>query len=132
MARADGTVLIGGESASFGAGSDDAFLLQLDANGRGVACNSWRGPGTDHGDDVELAPAERDDRTRRDDGELAALHVRDLQAADPEAARDRGNAGGYARRRDRNGRRPGGTVATPNGTSPGAGRGDAALVRIAP
>src|SRR5262245_8615987 len=30
-ARADGTVAIAGETASFGAGSDDAFLLQIAA-----------------------------------------------------------------------------------------------------
>lgn len=56
-ALSDGTVLVGGETASFGAGSDDAFLLRLDANGRGIACNSWGGTGLDHGDDVEVAPS---------------------------------------------------------------------------
>jgi hypothetical protein len=38
--RADATVLVGGESASVGAGSDDAFVLKLDANGKGIAWNS--------------------------------------------------------------------------------------------
>ena len=131
VARADGTVLIGGESASFGAGSDDAFLLQLDANGRGVACNSWGGPGTDHGDDVELAPngtivlagttassppftfATCGRQTRRLRGTVGAPEVPLANATGTVAD-------------------PGGTVATPNGTSPGAGGGDAALVRIAP
>ena len=130
-ARADGTVLIGGETASFGAGSDDAFLLHLDANGRGIACNSWGGPGGDHGDDVELAPngtivlagttassppftfASCGRQTRRLRGAVAAPDVPLADATGTLAD-------------------PGGTVAAPNGTSPGAGGFDAALVRIAP
>jgi uncharacterized delta-60 repeat protein len=130
-ALADGTVLIGGETASFGAGEDDAFLLQLDATGKGSACDSWGGLGLDHGDDVEVAPdgtivlgattessppftlADCPRQTRRLRGTVAAP---DLPLADA--------IGALAD--------PGGTVAAPNGSSPGAGGFDAALVRIAP
>jgi uncharacterized delta-60 repeat protein len=131
VALADGTILIGGETASFGAGSDDAFLLQLDATGRGSACNSWGGQGLDHGDDVEVAPdgtivlgatteslppftlADCSRRTGRLRGTVAAP---DVPLADA--------TGALAN--------PNGTVATPGGSSPGAGGFDAALVRIAP
>jgi uncharacterized delta-60 repeat protein len=127
----DGTVLVGGESASFGAGSDDAFLLQLDgATGRGVACNSWGGAGLDHGDDVELAPdgtivlgatTESSPFTLGD----CPLRTKRLRGAltTPEIALT--DATGVVAD-------PAGTVATPNGTSPGAGGFEAALVRIAP
>jgi uncharacterized delta-60 repeat protein len=131
VARSDGTILIGGETASFGAGSDDAFLLQLDASGRGSACNSWGGQGLDHGDDVEVAPygtivlgatteslppfafADCPRRTGRLRGTVATP---DVPLADA--------TGALAN--------PNGTVATPGGTSPGAGGFDAALVRMAP
>jgi uncharacterized delta-60 repeat protein len=131
VVRGDGTVLVGGETASFGAGSDDAFLLQLDAGGRGIACNSWGGSGLDHGDDLELAPdgtillaattessppftfATCSRQTRRLRATVAAPEVPLADAAGTLAD-------------------PGGTVTTPTGTSPGAGGFDAALVRIAP
>jgi uncharacterized delta-60 repeat protein len=129
--RPDGTVLIGGETASFGAGNDDAFLLQLDATGKARACNSWGAAGLDHGDDVEVAPdgtivlgattestppfafADCPRQTRRLHGTVAAPNVPLVDATGALAD-------------------PGGTVATPNGSSPGAGGFDAALVRIAP
>jgi uncharacterized delta-60 repeat protein len=131
VVRGDGTVLVGGETASFGAGSDDAFLLQLDAGGRGIACNSWGGSGLDHGDDLELAPdgtillaattessppftfATCSRQTRRLRATVAAPEVPLADAAGTLAD-------------------PGGTVTTPTGISPGAGGFDAALVRIAP
>ena len=123
--RADGTVLIGGENG-------DAFLLQLEpASGKGIACNSWGGPEIDTGDDVEVAPdgtivlgattgssppfafADCSRRTSRVRGTVTAPEV-PLENATGTLAD------------------PGGTVATPNGSSPGAGGFDAALVRIAP
>jgi uncharacterized delta-60 repeat protein len=131
VTRADGTVLIGGESGSFGAGSDDAFLLQLDTNGRGTACNSWGGASSDHGDDVELAPngtivlagttgssppftfASCGRQTRRLRATVAAPEVPLADASGTVV--DAGL-----------------TVTEPNGMSPGAGGFDAALVRIAP
>ena len=129
--RSDGTILVGGETGSFGAGSDDAFLLQLDAGGKGVACNTWGGAGLDHGDDLELAPGGTivlggttessspftfgtcPRQVKRPHGTVAAPDVPVTGAAGTVAD-------------------PNGTVATPNGTSPGAGGFDAALVRIAP
>jgi uncharacterized delta-60 repeat protein len=128
--RSDGTVLVGGETGSFGAGSDDAFLLQLDSVGKGLACNTWGGAGLDHGDDVELAPGGTvvlggttespsftfgtcPRQVKRLKSTVAAPDVPVTDAAGVVAD-------------------PGGTVATPNGTSPGAGGFDAALVRIAP
>jgi len=131
VARADGTILIGGETASFGAGDDDAFLLQVDATGKGIACNSWGGLGLDHGDDVEVAPggtivlgattessppftfANCPRQTKKLHGTVAAPEVPLADATGALAD-------------------PNGTVATPNGTSPGAGGFDAVLVRIAP
>lgn len=130
VALAGGSILIGGETASFGAGDDDAFLLQLDATGKGTACSSWGGPGLDHGDDVEVAPdgtsvlgattessppftlADCPRQTRKLRGTVAAPEVPLADATGALAD-------------------PNGTVATPNGSSPGAGGFDAALVRIA-
>jgi hypothetical protein len=130
-ARSTGTVAIGGETASFGAGSDDAFLLQLDATGKAAACNTWGGQGLDHGDDVDVAPdgtlalgattessppftfADCPRRTRRPHGTVAAPDVPLTDATGATAD-------------------PALTVATPNGSSPGAGGFDAALVRITP
>jgi Domain of unknown function (DUF5122) beta-propeller len=130
-ARADGTVLIGGETGSFGAGSDDAFLLQLDANGKGVSCNSWGGPGIDHGDDVELAP----DGTIVLAGTTVSSPPFTFATCPRQTHRLRATVGAPdVPLEDATGTvaDPGGTVATPNGTSPGPGGGDAALVRIAP
>jgi hypothetical protein len=129
--RADSTIVIGGETASFGAGSDDAFLLQLDPTGKGIACDSWGGAGVDHGDDVDVAPdgtivlgattessppftsARCPRQTKRLHGVVAAPEVALADATGAVAD-------------------PGGTVATPGGSSPGAGGFDAALVRFAP
>jgi hypothetical protein len=129
--HSDGRILIGGETASFGAGSDDAFLLQMDASGKGIACNSWGGQDLDHGDDVEVAPdgtivlgattrssppftfADCPRQTKRLHGTVATPAVALADAAGAVAD-------------------PNGTVATPNGSSPGAGGFDAALVRITP
>jgi uncharacterized delta-60 repeat protein len=131
VALADGTILIGGETASFGAGDDDAYLLQLDAAGKASACDSWGGLGLDHGDDVEVAPdgtivlgattessppftlADCPRQTKRLRGTVAAP---DIPLADA--------TGALAD--------PGGTVAAPDGRSPGAGGFDAALVRLTP
>jgi uncharacterized delta-60 repeat protein len=129
-ARSDGTILVGGETGSFGAGSDDAFLLQLDPAGKGIACNTWGGAGIDHGDDIELAPGGTmvlggtmestapftfgtcPRQVKRPHGAVAAPDVPLTEATGVVA--------------DANG-----TVAAPNGSSPGAGGADAALVRIA-
>ena len=131
LALAGGTILIGGETASFGAGSDDSFLLEIGATGRASACNSWGGQGLDHGDDVEVAPdgtivlgattessppytfADCPRQTRRLRGSVTAPNGPLADATGVVAD-------------------PGGTVVAPNGSSPGAGGFDAALVRLAP
>jgi Domain of unknown function (DUF5122) beta-propeller len=131
VALADGTILVSGETASFGAGSDDAYLLHVDATGRGIECNLWGGTGIDHGDDVDVAPggtivvgattsspppftfADCPRRTGRLRGTVAAPDVALADATGTLA-------------------HPNGTVATPNGTSPGGGGIDAALLRLAP
>jgi uncharacterized delta-60 repeat protein len=129
--RSDGTVLVGGETGSFGAGSDDAFLLQLDPGGRGIACNTWGGAGLDHGDDVELAPGGTivlGGTTESPSPFTFGTCPRQVKRLKSTvAAPDVPLADATGAVVD-----PNGTVATPNGTSPGAGGFDAALVRIAP
>jgi uncharacterized delta-60 repeat protein len=129
--RSDGTILVGGETGSSGAGSDDAFLLQLDPGGKGLACNTWGGAGLDHGDDVELAPGGTIVLGGTTESPSPATfgtcsrQVKRLKST--VAAPDVPLADATGVVAD-----PIGTVATPNGTSPGAGGFDAALVRIAP
>jgi uncharacterized delta-60 repeat protein len=129
VALSDGTVLVGGETASFGAGSDDAFLLRLDATGKGVACSSWGGTGLDHGDDVEVAP----DGTVVLGGTTESPPPYTLADCPRRAKALRGTVATpgialvdvAAALAD-----PNGTVATPGGTSPGGGGFDAVLVRV--
>jgi hypothetical protein len=124
-------VIVGGETGSFGAGGDDAFLLQLDPGGRGLACNTWGGPGSDHGDDVELAP----DGTVVLGGTTESPSPATFGTCPRQVKRLRAVvAAPVVPLTDATGAvaDPNGTVATPNGTSPGAGGFDAALVRIAP
>ncbi len=52
----DGTVLLGGNTNSFGAGSDDAFLLRLQPNGRRIDAVLFGGAGIDHASEVDVAP----------------------------------------------------------------------------
>lgn len=128
--RSDGTILVGGETGSFGAGSDDAFLLQLDAAGKGLGCNTWGGAGLDHGDDVELAANGTIVLGGTTEGSPFAFGTCPRQVKRPHgtvAAPDVPVTDASGVVAD-----PNGTVATPNGTSPGAGGFDAALVRIAP
>jgi hypothetical protein len=127
----DGGVVLVGDTNSFGAGSDDAFVLRVSAQGRGLDAETWGGAGIDHGDDAVLAQdgtlvvgattesapphtfARASSKTYRVHGTTAAATGTFVVAAG--SALD-----------------PGGTVATPSGTSPGAGGIDAAVVRIAP
>jgi uncharacterized delta-60 repeat protein len=51
----DGTVLLAGNTNSFGAGSDDAFLLRLRQNGRRIDASLWGGSAIDHANDVSVA-----------------------------------------------------------------------------
>jgi len=48
-------VLWAGETASYGAGSDDAYLVQMSPEGKATASHTWGGAGIDHGEGVGVA-----------------------------------------------------------------------------
>jgi uncharacterized delta-60 repeat protein len=52
--RGDGTVFVSGTTNSFGSGSDDAFLLQIEPNGKVTEAHTWGGPLIDHGDSIDI------------------------------------------------------------------------------
>jgi beta-propeller repeat-containing protein len=54
IVRADGAILVSGNTNSFGSGSDDAFLLRLEPNGRVTDAMTWGGPLVDHGDSIAI------------------------------------------------------------------------------
>jgi uncharacterized delta-60 repeat protein len=127
----DGTVMLAGDTNSFGVGSDDAFILRASAGGRGLDANTWGGVEIDHADDVGLAAGgtivlgattgnpppytfqRASSRLSRLRGTVASPAIPLLDAAGTVAD-------------------PGGTVATPAGSTTFAGSFDSALVRIAP
>jgi uncharacterized delta-60 repeat protein len=127
----DGTVVLVGDSNSFGAGSDDAFVLRLSADGKGLDSNTWGGADIDHAEDAVIAP----------NGTIVvgattgnpAPYV--FQRASSRAYRVHGTAAdstiaavtGEGTVLD-----AGGTAADAAGTTPGAGGFDAAVLRIAP
>jgi uncharacterized delta-60 repeat protein len=126
----DGTVVLVGDTNSFGAGSDDAFVLRLSAAGRGIDNNTWGGAGIDHGEDVVVAA----------DATLVVGATTEtppyvFAGASSRAYRVRGTAAdatiapivGAGTVLD-----AGGTVAAATGTSPGASGFDAAVLRIVP
>lgn len=127
----DGTVVLVGDSNSFGAGSDDAFVLRLSSDGRGLDSNTWGGAGIDHAEDAVVAP----------DGTIVVGATTEnpapyaFERASSKAYRVRGTAAnstiaavaGAGTVLD-----AGGTVAAAAGTTPGAGGFDAAVLRIAP
>jgi uncharacterized delta-60 repeat protein len=51
----DGTVLLAGNTNSFGSGSDDAFLVRLQPTGRRIDASLWGGTEIDHANDVAVA-----------------------------------------------------------------------------
>lgn len=51
---ADGTILLSGSTNSFGQGDDDAFLLQVSRNGKGVAADTWGAATLDNGGGVAV------------------------------------------------------------------------------
>jgi len=57
VVRADGAVLVSGDTNSFGSGSDDAFLLRFDPNGKVMDAVTWGGSGIDHGDSIAVEPS---------------------------------------------------------------------------
>jgi uncharacterized delta-60 repeat protein len=130
-ALADGTAVLVGDSNSFGAGSDDAFVLRLSAEGRGVDANTWGGPGIDHADDVVVAP----DGTLVVGGTTENPAPYAFEPASTKAYRVRGSAAPSAfTLADVAGTvaDPGGTATVATGTTPGAGGFDAAILRIVP
>jgi uncharacterized delta-60 repeat protein len=130
-ALADGTAVLVGDSNSFGAGSDDAFVLRLSAEGKGIDANTWGGLGIDHADDVVVAPdgmlvvggtTENRAPYAFEPASSRAYRVRGSAAPSPFTLAD--VAGTVAD--------PGGTAMVATGTTPGAGGVDAAILRIAP
>ena len=124
----DGTVLWSGDTNSFGAGSDDAFLLFMSPDGRALDGATWGGAGIDHGDGVDAA---QDGTVSL--GATAETPPFTFQRAPTKTSRARGTAATPATPlADAAGTvvDAGGTLATPDGTSPGAGGFDAALVRV--
>jgi uncharacterized delta-60 repeat protein len=130
-ALADGTAVLVGDSNSFGAGSDDAFVLRLSAEGKGIDANTWGGLGIDHADDVVVAP----DGTLVVGGTTENPAPYAFEPASSRAYRVRGTAapstftladvaGTVAD--------PGGTASVATGTTPGAGGFDAAILRVVP
>ena len=124
----DGTVLLAGNTNSFGAGIDDAFLLRLRPTGMRVDASLFGGSEIDHANDVAVAPGgtinlggsvqtppwvfqDGSARTSRPHGTLTTPTTQLAPAAGTVAD-------------------PGGTVATPNGSTTYAGSDDALLLRI--
>jgi uncharacterized delta-60 repeat protein len=126
----DGSVVFVGETNSFGAGIDDAFVLRLSTEGRGIDSNTWGGPGIDHGEDVVVAA----------DGTIVVGATTEsppyvFDRASSKVYRVRGTVAestiaevaGAGTVLD-----GGGTAATAAGTTPGGGEFDAAVLRVAP
>jgi hypothetical protein len=130
-ALSDGGAVLLGDTNSFGAGSDDAFLLRVSPRGRGLDADTWGGAGIDHADDGVLAQ----------DGAIVVGATTEnrppyaFQRTSSRTSRVHGSAApatgalvaGVGTVFD-----AGGTLATPAGASPGPGGFDAAMLRIAP
>lgn len=127
----DGRVVLAGDTNSFGAGSDDAFIVQASAGGRGLEGDTWGGVEIDHADDVVIGPG----GTILVGGTTRNPPPYTFQRASSRLSRLRGTvatpanplldaAGAVAD--------PGGTTATPAGSTTFAGDFDSALVRIVP
>jgi uncharacterized delta-60 repeat protein len=127
----DGTVFLVGSTNSFGAGIDDAFLVQLEPSGRAIDARTWGGAGLDKGSGLGVAP----------DGTVSL----GATAEDPPYSFLRAPAKTARVRRatvgtpsialvDASGTvaDAGGVAGTPTGTTTDAPGFDAALVRIAP
>lgn len=127
---ADGTVLWAGDTNSYGAGSDDGFLLHLSPDGKALDGDTWGGAGIDHFAGVDAAASGTISLGGTTEGPPFSF-----LRAPTKTARPRGTismpmtplleATGTVVD-------PGGTVDAPAGTTPGAGGFDAALVRVTP
>jgi uncharacterized delta-60 repeat protein len=127
---ADGTVLWAGDTNSFGAGSDDGYLLHVSPAGRALDGDTWGGTGIDHFAGVDAAPSGTISLGGTTEGPPFSF-----LRAPTKTSRARGLvATPTAPLEDATGTvtDPGGTVDAPAGTSPGAGGFDAALVRVTP
>ena len=126
----NGTVLWAGDTNSFGAGSDDGFLLHVSPDGKALDGNTWGGAGIDHFAGVDAAAGGTISLGGTTEGPPFSF-----LRAPTKTSRGRGTvATPTAELMDATGTvvDPAGTVDTPAGTSPGAGGIDAALVRVAP
>ena len=127
----DGTLLIGGVSQSpFVGGPSFAYLLRVDVKGKGIGCNSVDGSGLDEGDDVALAAdntvvlgATTTSRPPFTLGSCPQQQTRSLNSSLSTPARPLAVGTGVVAD-------PNGTATTSNGTTPGAGFFDAALIRL--
>jgi uncharacterized delta-60 repeat protein len=128
--KSDGTVLWAGETNGIGAGSDDAFLVQMSPAGRSIDSSTWGGTGIEHGEGVEVASdgtvalgatAENPPYTFQD-APMKTSRLRGAVATPTFAFQDVAGATAEA----------GGTTADPGNHSPGEGGFEAALVRIGP
>jgi uncharacterized delta-60 repeat protein len=127
----DGTAALAGNTNSFGAGIDDAFVLHASAGGRGLDANTWGGTEIDHADDVDLRPG----GTIVMGGTTLNPPPYTFQRASSRLSRLRGTVSTPANPLlDATGvvADPGGTTATPAGSTTFAGGSDAAVVQIAP
>jgi uncharacterized delta-60 repeat protein len=130
-ALTDGSVVLVGDTNSFGADSDDAFILRLSADGRGLDADTWGGTGIDHGDDTVAAS----DGTVAVGATTEAPAGQVFQPAWDRVYRVRGTAADStiaAVAGEGIVLEAGGTVAAVTGTTPGAGGFDAAVLRVTP
>ena len=126
----DGTVLLAGATNSFGAGSDDAFLLRLTPTGKVLDAGTWGGTGIEHGVGVGVAPT-----GTISVGAIAEAPPYSLLRAPTKTSKPRETVSTpTAALVDAAGTviDPGGVVGTPNGSTTFAGGTDAALVRMTP
>jgi len=125
-----GTVLLAGDTNSFGAGSDDAFVLRLSPDGRGLDAVTWGGTGIDHGHGVGAGSTGTISL-----GATAQSPPYSFLGAPTRTTRPKATVSTpTAALVDATGTvaDPAGTVATPTGGMSFAGGFDAALVRMAP
>lgn len=124
----DGMVLLAGNTNSFGAGIDDAFLLRLQPSGTRVDASLFGGSAIDHANDVAVAAGGTVNLAgsgqtppwvfQASRARTSKLHGTVSTPTTPLAPA----AGTLAD--------PGGTVGTPNGSTTYAGSDDALLLRI--
>ena len=126
----DGTVYLAGSTHSFGAGNEDAFVVQLLPSGKATDAITWGSAGLDNGSGVGVAG----DGTVKLAGTASAPPYSFLRAP-TKTTRLRGSLAtptGSLLDALGSASDAGGVVSTPNGSQTFAGGFDAAFVRIAP